>query len=593
MSHCSKRSGKLITMVVLGVGLLCCRSASSEGPKGQVDLSPARWSADERARFEKYRQQFTNHNVLVQAKSAVITGTTCAPAVRCGLEAMKQGGTAADAVLTTSLAQIAFSKGAWVSYAGVMTMVYYEASTGKVHNLNAAFNTVLAEDDPMSIPQKASGRTALVPGYMAGVEAAHQRFGKLPFAALFDPAIYYAEEGFRLTNRDAAHIKGRIPVLSRLPETKRLFTKADGTFVKKGDLFRQPDVAATLRKVAQQGARYMYTGEWARKLVAALQKDGGKLSLEDLSQYRALWTDPVCVPFHGHTVFAHGLPALGGVNVAEALNVATEAKLIDRGHYTRSAESFFWLSQINNLFVLSNAPAEARTRLLGTEKHSPSIRVTQEHARHVWKRMQSGKIAIAKPPSKTPSHSDAVVAIDRWGNVAAICHTINTNNWGKTGIIVDGVSIPDSAVFQRQLIKATGPGKRLPDTTVPVIVLKGGKPVAGYSSIGMGLHQRTVCALINLIAYKMDIKQSLETPSFHLPQWDRELFVNRSRIVDKEFDQSLLTKIDKMGLKTIVLPSGQRLSHGRGYIVAAGVSAKDGQREAIATPVLNARALGY
>ena len=99
--------------------------------------------------------------------------------------------------------------------------------------------------------------------------------------------------------------------------------------------------------------------------------------------------------------------------------------------------------------------------------------------------------------------------------------------------------------------------------------------------------------MINLIAYKKDIKQSLETPCFHLPQWGHELFANRSRIVDKEFDQSLLTKIDKMGLKTIVMPSGKRRSHGRGYIVAAGVSPQDGQREAIANPVWNARALGY
>ena len=169
---------------------------------------------------------------------------------------------------------------------------------------------VLAEDDPMSIPSayrdlqslvsgwsmkpNPSGRTALVPGYMAGVEAAHRRFGKLPFKSIFAPAIDIAEKGFKLEPAMDVMIYTRKDILSRLPETKQIFLRGeDGNFYRAGDVFRQPELAATLRAVSEQGSSYMYIGYWAKKLVAAVQRDGGKMTMEDLRNYRAIWSEPI------------------------------------------------------------------------------------------------------------------------------------------------------------------------------------------------------------------------------------------------------------------------------------------------------------
>src|SRR5579863_1111466 len=131
----------------------------------------------------------------------MVSGTSNPFAVHAGLEALKNGGTAADAALTTALTQIALFAGATISYAGIMTAVYFDASSGKVHTLNAAYNTLKNERWAFTIPGmgKHSGRTALVPGFMAGVQALHHRFGKLPFATLFEPAIRIAEDGFCLS----------------------------------------------------------------------------------------------------------------------------------------------------------------------------------------------------------------------------------------------------------------------------------------------------------------------------------------------------------------------------------------------------------
>jgi gamma-glutamyltranspeptidase/glutathione hydrolase len=102
------------------------------------------------------------------------------------------------------------------------------------------------EDDPATIPPNAgpdakpSGRSALVPGFMAGVEAAHRRFGKLPFAKLFEPAIYYAENGFKLHAIHGSMLAKREAVLTRLPETRRVFTREDGKLYRLGDRFAQP-----------------------------------------------------------------------------------------------------------------------------------------------------------------------------------------------------------------------------------------------------------------------------------------------------------------------------------------------------------------
>jgi gamma-glutamyltranspeptidase/glutathione hydrolase len=173
-------------------------------------------------------------NQSATGAKGMVTGTHADPAVRAGLEALKQGGSAADAALVTALGQIALVPGGWITCAGILTMMYYDASTQQVHSLNAAWNVPRDEVDPLSIPDldsgTPSGRAVLVPGFMAGVQAAHSRFGMLPWQALFEPAIGFAEEGFRIDAFHAYLIEDYKAVLTRLPETRYLFTGEGGEF---------------------------------------------------------------------------------------------------------------------------------------------------------------------------------------------------------------------------------------------------------------------------------------------------------------------------------------------------------------------------
>src|SRR5262245_64130264 len=170
------------------------QSRQSSGGK----MSPEAWPPGELEKYWQLQRDYQRPHPAVESAKGMVAVTSDAFAARVGLEALRQGGSAVDAALATSLAQIALEAGAPTSYAGILTMVYYDAAGKKVYSLNAGYNTVLEEKDPLTIPGggKPSGRTALVPGFFAGVQAAHNRFGKLPFASLFDPAIYVAEKGF-------------------------------------------------------------------------------------------------------------------------------------------------------------------------------------------------------------------------------------------------------------------------------------------------------------------------------------------------------------------------------------------------------------
>jgi gamma-glutamyltranspeptidase/glutathione hydrolase len=606
-SNSLKRSGKIRRK---SLAVLCLIFLVGPAYGSPTDLSPKKWRAGDLEIYNWLDKQFGLQNVLAEGANGVIAGTTSAAAERAGLEALRQGGSAADAVLATSLAQITLAMGSWVSYAGILTMVYFDAGSGRFYNLNAGFNTVAGEDDPMTIPAMTnvlsprpdaeinpSGRTALVPGYMAGVQAAHKKFGKLPFKDLFAPAIYYADHGFELTPFHAGLVKLRRKVLSRLPETKAIFTKPDGSWVGEGDLFKQPALAATLRRIAARGADEMYTGEWGKRLVEAVRHDGGKMTQDDLKNYRVIWSDPLEIPYRGYKIYAPGLPAQGGVHVAEALNVAAQAGLSGMGHYSESAQAFFWLSQITNLMALSFVPEKTVSQFLGGADGSMAARAGEDHARRVWSLMSSGRFPLTKVPvSVEPRHSDAIVAIDRWGNMAAIVHSANTAVWGTTGIFVDGVSIPDPAAFQQRLIAQTGPGKRLPDPTEPLIIAKDGKPVVALSSIGAGLHQKTLSVLLNLMDFGMSVKPAIDAPCLNSPKYEAD-GSNKPQIFERDFCGLLLTAVKKLGLDVSVVSNALTSTVPRGYVISgyavgAAIDPKGGY-QAVATDSLNGRALGY
>jgi gamma-glutamyltranspeptidase / glutathione hydrolase len=576
---------------------------SCDKPK-EITLSPEHWGDGE---LDKYLQMdsrpFPNNPAAFGDRGAVTT-TFHAAAARAGLEALKQGGTSVDAALTASMTQITLNAGAVISFFGILNMVHYDAATGKIVSMDATWNTLKEETDPMTIPggnvsggedlyapREVSGRTALVGGFMKGVEAAHQRYGKLPFKSLFEPSIYLAKNGFKIDERTGDFFKRRDVQLRRLPETKATLIKPDGSGYVPGDVFKQPALAATLENIVTQGVDYMYKGEWAKKAVAAVQKDGGKMTLEDLANYEVIWSKPARQQYGEYEVAVLGPPSNGTVNLIEALNLAEASGLFTKPHWSKSGESLRMISDITNAFMLSYLPVTTRALIYPGLDLTDSSRMLKSTSAELWKRMEQG-VKLVQYAKVGPKHSDTVVAIDQWGNMTAITHSINTVTWGNEAINVDGISITDAAWYQQPQIKLAGPGKRLPAPIEIGILLKGGQPVLPFASMSTGLHQQTVQSLVNVIAHNMDVEDAVNAPSILMPVADATVPTAPKysvRVMEGAFPDSVL---EQSGLPIIKIPPGER-RYTQGLWVGIYRDVKTGKLKAASPPFATGIALAY
>lgn len=570
----------------------------------KIDLSPAKWPAGDYDRFMKAQGVDRTTAGAAKGTHGAVTVAYSGLAARAGLEALKQGGNAIDAVMTGALAQVALAMGAPISYFGIMSLVYHDAKSGKTHTMNAEWNTVAGETDPASIPgaidfsSKAalqgkgapSGRTALVGGFMKGVEAAHRKFGKLPFASLFDPAIYIAEQGMPVTPFLAEIFAFRDADIRRLPETRATLVKPDGSPYVVGDVFRQPRLAETLRAVASQGADYMYGGPWGQKLVAAVQADGGKMTIDDLRNYQVIWADPLTAPLrNGYSIHTSPTPNFGGVSLIEAQNLADAAGLCGGEHWTKSPQALRKALEITQLFGISMFPQATQAAIYPGIDFSPEARITKAHAAALWKQIEGGK-TFTKWKRTTPMHSDDIVAIDAEGNIAAITHSINCVNWGKTAISVGGVSIGNPASFQQAAIAQVKPGDRLPAPTETGILLKDGKPVLGFASMGAGLHQRTFQGLLNVTCFGMDVEAAINTPDFFLPSINPATGETTMGVPEGRFNPKLL---DETGIAWRAMPLAEARLGGEGKWVAISRNPRTGALHAASHNRNNSAAVAY
>jgi gamma-glutamyltranspeptidase/glutathione hydrolase len=563
----------------------------------------------------------------VEAGKGMVVGAIGPLAIRAGVETLKKGGSAVDAALTTSLAQVCLLAGSNVSYSGIIFLLYYDAKTGKVHSMHAGWNTVKEETDQMSIPysKTPSGRQILVPGFMAGVQAAHQRFGKLPFASLFEPAIYFAEKGFIMDKALAVRIKSREDVIARFPETKKIFTKENGELYKEGDLLKQPQVAETLRRVAKEGSDYMYRGEWAKKFVRAVRRQGGKMTLKDLEDYKVIWSEPVHTSYREYDIYSPGPPGTEGASLIAVFNLLELANLKKYGHYTQSAKAlyqFIRISRLTGLFLDTELGyrdlLDIFNKYFGMNDFSHQPLISKQTARLFWKKMQEPswkdfqrEVYLAsqkdsavveeffkdfeKTREKRASaqeesgHSDCVVAVDKEGNMAAIVHTINSQYYGL-GLTVDGVSVADTGSFVQAFIADVGPGSRLSLGGNQVIVLKKQKPFLVTSCIG-SIHEATIQCVYNVLDFNMDPQKAVEMPCFLTPALHPTEY-NKQTVGEGQFAEEILEAVRVMGQEIKVLPAEKQWLQLGGW-VGIKIDPKTGKLKGGAPLDLNGVAAGY
>jgi gamma-glutamyltranspeptidase/glutathione hydrolase len=478
-----------------------------------------------------------------------------------------------------------------VSYAGVLHLTYYEAKSGKLYALDCGWNSYRRETDPGTIPvtdlrrlfndgrqpthaaeggkttegrNPAEGRKTLVPGFMAGIEAMHRRFGRLPFAHLFQPAIWYAEHGVTLSQPMSAMLRSEAKSLTRTPEGQQFLHQAGDYSAKTGDRFVQADLAKTLRGVARQGARYMYTGPWGKQFVAAVQREGGKVTIEDMKGYRPAWEEPLSTTFGGATIAVPGKHSEGGHQVLEALNLIEELRLDQRALYWKDPNVFRELSEVLQFVETGPRPTlqAAEYQRKNGLAFSPDDRITKEYARAMAPLLRQLRMPESAPQA-TP-HSAGTVVIDRWGNVAAAVHSIEDLPWGSTGIVVGGIPLSGVGGVHPVLLAAIKPGDRLPTPAAPVIAMVGGKPALALAGVGTSLIPETVRIVLGILGNHVECREIVAAPPLlyntETPQPEETYAGRRQLVPEGAYGAQFLADLEAAGVRLKLTPKPVLLS---------------------------------
>jgi gamma-glutamyltranspeptidase/glutathione hydrolase len=570
-----------------------------------ADLSPANWPKAERERLEKIEAETWWSPLEAKAfesEGGIISATVSPIAVYAGVQALKAGGNAADAAATTALTQVTMQLGSVVSYAGIFTMLYYDAKDHKVYSMDAGYNSYLHETDPGTIPVSdlgvliksapkvieggAKGRQTLVPGFMAGVEAMSSRFGHLPYRDLFAPAVWYAGHGVRISTVLQYDFAFRAKCLSLTSEGQQFMRQAGNELPKLGDIFVQPELARTLKAVSENGSRYMYSGQWGEDFVRIVQREGGKVTTEDMKRYEPTWNEPRKEMVFGHTVYVNGPPHTGAYALFVGMNMAEALKLDQKGPYWTDPEAFRDLARIGLIADAAPKIGKSTSSFLlsrGVDT-SASAQLGKGYAQAVAPLLDQ---IFAPTPDNASKHSNAIVVVDRDGNVAVITHTINAVIWGDAGIVVDGIPIPDSAGFQQANLAGINPGDRVPNPIIDTIAFEGDAPVLGTASIGASLQNESIRVLLGILGQHQDLATVMAAPPLlamnDVSAADKPASQAPISIPQGAYPSDFIAKLKLMGLNIVEIPTIEAGSR-RGTIAAVTIDPKSGKRTAVDQP---------
>ncbi len=498
-----------------------------------------------------------------------------------GLQALSLGGTVADALVTMVALDTVVLPGT-STLAGTMSVILHEAATDRTHALNAGLNSILDDDAPYDhLRDHQSGQAVLVPGTIAGLRAMWSRFGQLLWRDLWLPAIHFAREGFPMYGFYHSSMLRRLDVLLRHPEGRSIFVPS-GELPAIGETFRQPGLAVTLERLAESGEDYAYRGEWADKLVSAVRRIGGRMSIKDLQRYRVRWDEPTTGTYLGYEIRTTCPPHYGGTVFLLAMNIAEALDLHERPPRSQSARTMFDEIQIYKAAVGSEDLYLDLTRADPMQVRRLRYLLSKPHAHDVAEGIRSG----GAPSSRRDvgGHSHHVVAIDASGNVLSATHTIESDSWEDTGLFVDGIPL-NSAAYQLNNYRPE-PGGRIAEPLCDYIALSEGKPVLAAGAISAGLFPAVIQNTLNVLAHGMGLDISVNAPRWGCYDFDLDTLRETEAIQVEDFDEGLLDEVEALG---------QPLARGKaadtGFWMAAGLDASTNERLAVTDPRLTGLAL--
>jgi gamma-glutamyltranspeptidase/glutathione hydrolase len=346
-----------------------------------------------------------------------------------------------------------------------------------------------------------------VPGAVAGLEAAHRRYGRLPWRELLAPGIELARDGFELT-RPQAHMHAILdPILRFDSEGKRVYGR-NGSRLVAGDQMRLPDLADTLEAVGRRGAAAIYGGERAHAIVATVRGGGGALTQQDLSAYRVVWRRPVSVTFRRHEFVSNPPPSSGGLLIAYGLALLQRLDGAPAG----TAPAIAALAEV--MREQTRARGEGFGRGLQRGGIARAL-LADASLRRALDRI--GEVGLREPaPVGGTTH---VSVIDGDGNAASL----STSTGSGSGVIVPGTGIYlNNMLGESDLLRgrAVPPGRRLTSMMAPSIALDpDGAPRLVVGSAGSArLRGAIMQIVVNVLEHGMSVREAIEAPRVHVDE---------------------------------------------------------------------------
>lgn len=484
-------------------------------------------------------------------------------AAQIGKNILQKGGNAFDAMAATELAlAVVYPRAGNIGGGGFMV---YRLANGKTGSLDyrekaplAAHRDMYLNDEGEVIPGKSSEGifSVGVPGTVAGIAAAHQKFGKLPWADVVQPAIEVARGGYALTD-NATQILNRFQEAFAKHNVYRLPFTADSVW-HRGDTIFQPELAATLERIRDLGKAGFYEGKTADLIVDEMQKQGGLITLEDLRNYEAQWRETINFNYRGYEITSMAPPSSGGICLAqlmemtepydlrkmgyhapETIQVMVEAErraYADRAQYLGDPD--FVKIPIDSL--LDDAYLAKRMENFSFDRAGKSSEI------------QSGEFALPAESTETTHYS----IVDAEGNAVSVTTTLNSYFGSK--VMVEGAGfflnnemddfsakpgVPNQFGLVGYEANSIAPGKRMLSSMTPTLVAKEGKlfmvlGTPGGSTIITSVYQ----TLLNVIDFDMGMQEAVNAPRFH-HQWLPDVV----RFEPQAFSTDLIAKLKAKG----------------------------------------------
>jgi len=456
-----------------------------------------------------------------QARSMVISrqgivATSQTLASQAGAQVLARGGSAMDAAIAAN-AVLAVVEPMSCGMGGDLFALYWEAKANKLWGLNASgwapaglTPEALRSRGHAAMPQQGI-LSVSVPGAVEGWSQLHRRFGRRPWAELFQPAVYYARQGFPVTEIIADHWKEAEPKLAADGEARRIFLPG-GAAPRTGQLFRNPELARAFELVAREGAAAFYRGPIAQAILRTSRRLGGLIEAADLSEYRAEWVEPISTSYRGWTVYelppnSQGIAALLMLNIMERFPLPEQpAGSAQALHFKIEAQKLAY----EDLRRWVGDPRFARVPLAGLlSKPYAAQRAALIHPERAECRPEAGR-----PPEGGTVY---LAAVDREGNIASLIQSIYLH-FGA-GVVAEGMGFHlhnRAALFELEAghPNALAPRKRPFHTIIPGFMQKGELRI-GFGIMG-GYNQAQAHAqfVSNLVDHGMNLQAALEAPRF-------------------------------------------------------------------------------